>query len=182
MFGIEPSDVLGHMSDDKPADYAFPMWRPGAIRDAVITAAEKMAEYDIVTPPLPFYKAIADRAEEIANEAIAGAINARDDHTVIANIKIARCLLDGIGDEIFLATEQAGDYNAGPSCCVPLARRARRLQSRDLMRRLGCASRPGVGHELEDAPGHPRLDPCLSFQGLHEGRRAVPGRRVPRTE
>jgi hypothetical protein len=28
---------------------------------------------------------------------------------VIANIKIARCLLDGIGDEIFLATEQAGD-------------------------------------------------------------------------
>jgi hypothetical protein len=69
------------MSDDKPADYALPMWRPGAIRDAVITAAEKTAEYDIVTPPLPFYRAIAD-AEEISNEAIAEAINARDDHTV----------------------------------------------------------------------------------------------------
>jgi hypothetical protein len=85
MIGIEPSDVLGHMSDDKPADYAFPMWRPGAIGDAVITAAEKTAEYDIVTPPLPSYKAIADRAEGISNEAVAEAFNARDDHTVICS-------------------------------------------------------------------------------------------------
>jgi hypothetical protein len=97
------------MSDDKSADYVFPMWRPGAIRDAVITASKTMAEHDIVTPPLPFYKAVADRAEEIANEAIAEAINARDDNTVIANIQIARRLLGPIGDDIFLATEQAGD-------------------------------------------------------------------------
>jgi hypothetical protein len=100
--------ILTHsagMSDGKPAEYSFPLWCPGAIRKTIISSAEKIAEYDIVRPPLPFYKALADRAEEIANEAIAEAINARDDHTVIANIKIARRLLDGIGDDMFLATE-----------------------------------------------------------------------------
>ncbi len=72
-------------------------------------AAEKLAEYDIPTPPLAFYETLADRAEEIADEAIAEAIDARDDRLVIGSIEIARRLLLGIEDDIFLATEHAGD-------------------------------------------------------------------------
>jgi hypothetical protein len=97
------------MSDDEQASYARLIWHPGAVRKTVIAAAEKLAGYDIVAPPLAFYEALADRAEEIADEAIAEAIDARDDDTVVANIRIARRLLHDIGDAIFLATEQAAD-------------------------------------------------------------------------
>ncbi len=97
------------MSDDEQPSYALPMWRPGAVREMVIAAAQKLADYRVVAPPLPFYEALADRAEEIANEAIAEAFDAQDDRTVVANIRIARRLLHGIGDNIFLATEQAAD-------------------------------------------------------------------------
>ena len=99
------------MSDDERASYAVPVWRPGAIRNTVIAAAEKLADHQVTAPPLTFYEALADRAEEIADEAIAEAISARDDDavTVAANIRIARRLLNEIGDDIFLATEQAAD-------------------------------------------------------------------------
>lgn len=88
-----------------------PIWYPGAIRKSVIAAAEKLADYEIAAPPLTFYRALADRAEKIADEAIAEAIDARDDDaaTVVANLRIARRLLHAIGDEIFLAKEQADD-------------------------------------------------------------------------
>jgi hypothetical protein len=97
------------MSDDQQASSRLPTWSPGAIRRSVLAAAEKLAEYDIPAPPLTFYETLADRAEEIADEAIAEAIDARDDRLVIGSIEIARRLLLGIGDGVFLATEHAGD-------------------------------------------------------------------------
>lgn len=86
-------------------------WYPGAARNAVRAAAEQLANYQIAAPPLGFYEALADRAEEITNEAIAEAIDARrdDERTILSNIQIARRLLDEIGDSLFLATEQADD-------------------------------------------------------------------------
>lgn len=97
------------MPDDEQARYPFSIWRPGAVREAVIAAAEKLAEYEVVAPPLTFYETLADRAQEIADEAVAEAINAPDDAYVVANIRVARRLLHDIGDAIFLATEQAAD-------------------------------------------------------------------------
>ena len=99
------------MSDKEQTSYARPIWYPGAVRDTVIAAARKLAEYQITAPPLNFYGALADRAEEIAEEAIAEAIDAQDDDaaTVDSNLRIVRRLLHEIGDGIFLATEQAAD-------------------------------------------------------------------------
>ena len=86
-------------------------WYPGALRKTVMAAAKQLASYEVAAPPLIFYEALAERAEEITNEAIADAIGApaHDDATIRSNIGIVRRLLDGIGDSIFLATEQADD-------------------------------------------------------------------------
>ena len=99
------------MSDDNQANYAVPIWRPGAVREAVMAAAEKLVDCNVIVPPLIFYEALADHAEDIANEAIAEAVGARDDASVVMNIRSARRILHRIEDEIFLATEQAADAN-----------------------------------------------------------------------
>jgi hypothetical protein len=91
--------------------YKLPNWRPGAVHEAVIATAAKLAECDINIPPPPFFEALADRAEEIANEAIAEAIGARDDEAAVAlaNLRIAKRLLYEVGNDLFLTTEQADD-------------------------------------------------------------------------
>jgi hypothetical protein len=99
------------MPDHKRTADLWPIWRPGAIGRVVLDSAAQIARYKIAAPPLTFYKALAARAEEIANEAIAETLEAGDDDqaTIGANLRIARRLLREIGDDIFLATEQAGD-------------------------------------------------------------------------
>jgi hypothetical protein len=86
-------------------------WYPGAVREAVMAAAKRLREYEIALPPLGFYRALADRAEEIAIEAIAEAIRAHtnDAESAVSNLRIVLRLLDEIQDDIFLATEQADD-------------------------------------------------------------------------
>lgn len=86
-------------------------WYPGLLRKVVLATASKLSGHGIPVPSLNFYKAVADRGEEIIIEAIAEAIAAdRDDtDTVIANIRVARRFLDRFGDDLFLATEQADD-------------------------------------------------------------------------
>lgn len=86
-------------------------WRPGAVREAVVAAARHLAEYEVTTPPFAFYESLAERAEEIANEAIAEAIRAtsEDSATITANLRIARRCLYELQDAIFLATEEADD-------------------------------------------------------------------------
>jgi hypothetical protein len=70
-----------------------------------------MSDHGIPIPPLEFYEAVATRGEEIVTEAIAESIGAAadDNETVLANIQIARRLLDRLGDDLFLSTEQADD-------------------------------------------------------------------------
>jgi hypothetical protein len=99
------------MSDNEQNRYTVPRWSPGAIHGIVIAVAQKLAHHNIEIPPRSFYEALADRAEEIANEAIAEAMAAHDDEavTVLSNIRIARRLCDEVGDDLFLATEQADD-------------------------------------------------------------------------
>jgi hypothetical protein len=99
------------MSNDEKASYKLSQWCPGAIRKIVIATAEKLADYDIAIPPLTFYQALADRAEETANEAIAEAIAAKYDEgeVVLSNVRIARRLLHELDTDLFLATEQADD-------------------------------------------------------------------------
>lgn len=103
--------AVNRMDDDEKGDGARPIWSPGAVRNAVVAAAKKMAGSQIPIPGLPFYEALAARAEEISDEAIAEAIAARrgDTETVLVNIHIARRLLYDIGDDLFLASEQADD-------------------------------------------------------------------------
>jgi hypothetical protein len=99
------------MSDHEYASYTSPDWHPGAVRSAVIAAAKKFVSYSIAAPPLTFYEALADRAEAMTNEAISEAISARadDQATIASNLGTARRLLNEIGDNLFLATEQADD-------------------------------------------------------------------------
>jgi len=99
------------MPDDEKASYKFPGWRPGAVRQIVIATAEKLADYDIALPPPTFYELLGDRAEEIANEAIAEAIQAKydEDDVVLTNVSIARRLLYDLDSDLFVATEQADD-------------------------------------------------------------------------
>jgi hypothetical protein len=96
---------------DDQTSYMRPSWFPGAVRKTVMAAANQLADYEVAAPPLSFYEALADRAEEITNQAIAEAIGARSDDalTVGSNLRIARRLLDEMGDSTFLATEQADD-------------------------------------------------------------------------
>jgi hypothetical protein len=81
------------------------------MREIVIATAEKLGDYDFDIPPHAFYETLADRAEEIVNEAIAEAIDAKDDdaETALNNIRLARRRFLEIGDKLFLATEQADD-------------------------------------------------------------------------
>ncbi len=99
------------MSDEEQASRECPIWHPGAVRETIVATAGKLADYQVVAPPLTFYEELADRAEEIADEAIAEAIHARNDDaaTVVSNLRIVRRLLHEVGDDIFLATEQAAD-------------------------------------------------------------------------
>lgn len=99
------------MSDNKSTLNPLHGWHPGFLRKIVRMTASKLADHGIPIPPLDFYEAVADRGEEVIVEAIAEAIAAgRDDaNTVIANIQVARRLLERFGDDLFLATEQADD-------------------------------------------------------------------------
>ncbi|KRQ17147.1 hypothetical protein [Bradyrhizobium manausense] len=86
-------------------------WHPGLLREVVLATASKLSDHEIPIPPLDFYEAVANRGEDIIIEAIAEAIAARRDdiNTVVANIQAARRLLERLGDDLFLATEQADD-------------------------------------------------------------------------
>jgi hypothetical protein len=95
--------------DDEESSYARPLRHPGAVRATLMVAAEKLADHDVAAAPPAFYETPAGRAEEISDEAIAEAIDARDDGTVIESVRITRRLLHALGDELFLATEQAAD-------------------------------------------------------------------------
>lgn len=93
------------------ASYVRPRWCPGAVRGLVMATAKRLSDYEIPVPPLRFYETLAERAEEISNEAIAETIDAsaNDPETVVANLSIVRGFLDEIDDNIFLATEAADD-------------------------------------------------------------------------
>ena len=97
------------MSNEKNG-YKSSDWHHGAVRNVVIATASKLAKYEINVPPLHFFEALADHAEEIANEAIAEAINAKQDEAEVAlsNLSVAKRLLE-VGDDLFLSIEQAND-------------------------------------------------------------------------
>jgi hypothetical protein len=98
------------MSNEKTG-YKSSDWRPGAVRNVVIATASKLAKYEISAPPLHFFEVLADHAEEIANEAIAEAINAKEDEAEVAlsNLSAAKRLLEEVSDDLFLSIEQADD-------------------------------------------------------------------------
>lgn len=97
------------MSNEKTG-YRSSDWHHGAVRNVVIATASKLAKYEINVPPSHFFEALADHAEEIANEAIAEAINAKQDEAEVAlsNLSVAKRLLE-VGDDLFLSIEQAND-------------------------------------------------------------------------
>jgi hypothetical protein len=131
------------MSNEERANNVRRTWRRAAIREIVIAAAKKLAEFEVAAPPLAFYEGLADQAQEIADEAIAEAIEAPSDAAVVENIRTVRHLFH-------------------------------------LQPHVGRARRSGMGYDLEHPSGGARLYPRLHLQGLHEGRRSLPRRRVPR--
>ncbi len=97
------------MSANEPTRYTFPRWRPGVIREIVMTAADQLAEAEIPAPPSDFYETLANHAEEVVEDAISAAIEASGDAIVLSYVGTARRILETLGDELFIAIELAND-------------------------------------------------------------------------
>lgn len=96
---------------DNPTYRKAATWYPNVMQEMVLAIVAELTNADIPIASARFYQELAHRAEEIVTEAIAEAIAARDHETevVMANIRRARQLLERLGDNLFLATEQAND-------------------------------------------------------------------------